>query len=158
MRNVLLFMFCVLIASCKAPKTIVEKEVEYVDRVEWRDTTIYVPVPIERVVNVVPMLDTLFMETSVSRAKAWVDTTSMSLNGELENKSNETIKYKTKWKERVITLQKTNVVYKDKIVYRTPKWFKKTISLLSVGLFLFICIKYRKTLFKVLEWILKIIR
>lgn len=67
-------------------------------------------IPVEKIVDVVPTYDTLKMETSVAKAKAFVDTTTHTLKGSLENKKE--IEYKYIFKDRI--------EYRDSIVYE-PK-------------------------------------
>ena len=43
-------------------------------------------IPKERIVDVVPVYDSLTLETNMAKAKAWVDTTTHTLKGSLENK------------------------------------------------------------------------
>ena len=63
-----------------------------VEKIEYRDTTIhvkdtiYVEIPKERVVEVVPELDTLKLETTVATATAYLDTNSRQLRGSITNK------------------------------------------------------------------------
>ena len=54
--------------------------------VEYRDTTIYVDVPREIVREVVPELDTLYMENTVATSRSYLDTTTRTLKGELKTK------------------------------------------------------------------------
>lgn len=54
--------------------------------VEYRDTTIYVEVPHEVIKEVVPELDTLFMENRVATSTTFLDTTTRTLKGELKTK------------------------------------------------------------------------
>lgn len=54
--------------------------------VEYRDTTIYVEVPHEVIKEVVPELDTLFMENRVAASTTFLDTTTRTLRGELKTK------------------------------------------------------------------------
>ena len=76
--------------GCAATKPVVPIQSETI--IEYRDTTIYlekvieVPVPVERVVEVVPRFDTLRMETGVAKAECWADTTNRVLRGRMENK------------------------------------------------------------------------
>lgn len=92
MRKILIFTLSLLLMGCASTKSVVEVPVKDKEIIEYRDTTIYlekiveVPVPIEKVVEVVPKMDTLFMETSVAKSKAWVDTTNNVLRGNIENK------------------------------------------------------------------------
>lgn len=78
--------------------------VERRDSVIYRVDTLRIPVPVETVKEVVPPMDTLKMETSVAEAKVWADTATKTLKGELKNKKTE--------------LAATQVVYKEKTVYR----------------------------------------
>lgn len=61
--------------------------------IEYRDSTIYlekvveVPVPVEKVVEVMPKFDTLKIETSVAEAECWADTTANVLRGRMKNKA-----------------------------------------------------------------------
>ena len=61
-----------------------------------KDSIVYTPV--EVIKEVVPELDTLYMETTVAKAKAYLDTNLNTLKGEMKNKK--------------------EIIYKDKIVYR----------------------------------------
>lgn len=54
--------------------------------VEYRDTTIYVDVPREVIREVVPELDTLFMENTVATSRSYLDTSTRTLKGELKTK------------------------------------------------------------------------
>ena len=90
MKNILIILSFFLM-SCAATKTVyVPTEAKTI--IEYRDTTIYlekvieVPVPVERVVEVVPRFDTLKMETSVAKAECWADTTNRVLRGRMKNK------------------------------------------------------------------------
>jgi len=90
MKNILIILSFFLM-SCAATKTVyVPTEAKTI--IEYRDTTIYlekvieVPVPVERVVEVVPRFDTLKMETTVAKAECWADTTNRVLRGRMKNK------------------------------------------------------------------------
>ena len=54
--------------------------------IEYRDTTIYVDVPREVIREVVPELDTLYMENRVATSRSYLDTTTRTLKGELKTK------------------------------------------------------------------------
>lgn len=64
--------------------------------------------PIEVVKDVVPPYDTLIMETTMAKARAWVDTTTHTLKGTLTNKQGTIYKYKDREK----------IVYRDSLVYK----------------------------------------
>lgn len=118
-----LFMFILLLCSC-SPRIIKEIQhetlTEYKDRIEWRDTTLYVPIPLGTGEVITHLGDTARTETSVAEAEAWVDG-SGKLHLELTNKDG-TIPYTTKIPSRDIWTSVTNsnvetltrVEYRDK--------------------------------------------
>ena len=117
-----------LIISCGPTKIVPVKDsiiVRYVDSVKFHDSTVFVPVPIERYVDIVPAYDTLHLNTSLAEATAFVDTTDHLLKGFIENKE-DSIPYKIKWKEKV--MYRDSIEYKDKLVEVEvekkvyPKW------------------------------------
>lgn len=81
----------------------------YVDSVNYVDSTIYHHIWKEHYKDYANLLDTLNLETSYSRAKAYIDTTEKKLKGEIENKE-DSIPEKIKWK--------TKIVHKDSIVFQ----------------------------------------
>ena len=135
----ILLLGLLLLGSCKTTQpTILPIEHETV--IEYRDTTIYkdsvVYIPQETVKDVTSSLDTLRMETSMAKAKAWVDTTNNVLKGTLDNKQG--LQYKYVYKDRIVT--KDSIVYnevpvpviQDKIIRKNPWYFP--IVLLFAGL------------------------
>ena len=93
----LLFLILLLFVSCSTTKYVPVKgddiyHTEYVTK----DSIVYTPV--EVIKEVAPELDTLYMETSVAKAKAYLDTNINILKGEMKNKK--------------------EIIYRDKIVYR----------------------------------------
>lgn len=91
MKKIIIFIVvALLLMGCSANKEVVYVPTKTV--IEYRDTTIYldkvieVPVPVERVVEIVPKLDTLKMSTTVAKAECWLDTTNNILRGRMENK------------------------------------------------------------------------
>lgn len=96
MKRLLLFIL-LLLTSCSTIKYIpVKGEDIYHTEYITKDSIVYTPV--EVIKEVVPELDTLYMETSVAKAKAYLDTNLNILKGEMKNKK--------------------EIIYKDKIVYR----------------------------------------
>ena len=90
--NIFLFVFLLSFMGCSTTRYVPVKETEkevtnYKDSVRIRDSIIVIPV--ERIVDVVPAYDTLKLETTQARAKAYVDTTLHLLRGSIENKDNE---------------------------------------------------------------------
>ena len=93
----ILFLILLLFVSCSTIKYIpVKGEDIYHTEYVTKDSIVYTPV--EVIKEVVPELDTLYMETSVAKAKAYLDTNLNILKGEMKNKK--------------------EIIYKDKIIYR----------------------------------------
>ena len=93
----ILFLILLLFVSCSTIKYIpVKGEDIYHTEYITKDSIVYTPV--EVIKEVAPELDTLYMETSVAKAKAYLDTNLYVLKGEMKNKK--------------------EIIYKDKIVYR----------------------------------------
>ena len=121
----------------------VEKEVvNYKDSIRIRDSIVVIPV--EKIVDVVPTYDTLKLETTQARAKAYVDTALHLLRGSIENKE----KAKTEVREVVRFVERTDTIYVEKPVpYEVekrvryvPSFFKFT-ALFFVGVILLIIIR-----------------
>ena len=93
----LIILLTLLLTSCSTIKYIpVKGEDIYHTEYITKDSIVYTPV--EVIKEVVPELDTLYMETSVAKAKAYLDTNLNALKGEMKNKK--------------------EIIYRDKIVYR----------------------------------------
>ena len=120
----LLILAAIMLNACGTPKYITVKETEYIkDTVKIKADTVRVEVPKEVVVNVVPELDTLRMETSVAEAEAYLDTLTQTLKGQLKNKKTELKKEiqvveKTKFVERKVEVPVPYEVVKTKV----PRW------------------------------------
>ena len=146
--NILLFiLFLLSFIGCSTTRyaTVsgVEKEViNYKDSIRIRDSIVVIPV--ERIVDIVPQYDTLKMETTQARAKAYVDTTLHLLRGSIENKD----KVKTEVREVVKFVERTDTLYiekpvpyeVEKRVRYVPSFFKFT-ALFFVGVILLIIIR-----------------
>lgn len=115
-------------------------KVEIRDSVIYRDTTIYIPQ--ERIVEVVPKLDTLKMEIDNAISTAYLDTTMLMLRGTLESKRATQKEYI----ERIEIRERTDTVYIERPQpYEvpkpyTPKWAWYTLGF-SVLVLLWIGIK-----------------
>ena len=93
----LLFLILLLFVSCSTIKYVpIKGEDIYHTEYITKDSIVYTPV--EVIKEVAPELDTLYMETSVAKAKAYLDTNLNTLKGEMKNKK--------------------EIIYKDKIIYR----------------------------------------
>lgn len=81
-------LFCMGCATVKeVPVQTTQTDSVRIEKVvEYRDTTIYVEVPHEVIKEVVPELDTLFMENRVATSTTFLDTTTQTLRGELKTK------------------------------------------------------------------------
>ena len=100
----LIILLTLLLTSCSTIKYVpVKGEDIYHTEYITKDSIVYTPV--EVIKEVVPELDTLYMETSVAKAKAYLDTNLNTLKGEMKNKK--------------------EIIYKDKIVYRDSIVFQK---------------------------------
>ena len=89
MKKIVFFTLAILFVGCAAQKSVVVQSKEEVktilrDSVVIRDSIVITP--IERIVDIVPQYDTLHLQTSLAKSKAWVDTTTHSLRGEITNK------------------------------------------------------------------------
>lgn len=89
MKKIAIFTLAILFVGCAAQKSVVVQSKEEVktilrDSVVIRDSIVITP--IERIVDIVPQYDTLHLQTSLAKSKAWVDTTTHSLRGEITNK------------------------------------------------------------------------
>ena len=118
MKHFNIFLFIILLLSfigCSTTRYVPIKETErevvnYKDSIRIRDSIVVIPV--ERIVDVVPAYDTLRMETTQAKAKAYVDTTLHLLRGSIENKD----KAKTEIREVVKFVERTDTVYVEKPV------------------------------------------
>ena len=123
--NIFLFIiyiiFLLSFVGCSTTRYVpvkgVEKEVtNYKDSIRIRDSIVVIP--IERIVDIVPIYDTLKMETTQAMAKAYVDTTLHLLRGSIENKD----KAKTEVREVVKFVERTDTLYIEKpIPYEVEK-------------------------------------
>lgn len=105
--NTIIYAVMLLTTACATIKPVpVETIIQYQtrDSLVLRDSV--VTIPKERIVDIVPVYDSLRLETSMAFARAWVDTTTHTLKGELKNKAGVQYKY----------VNREKIVYKDSIV------------------------------------------
>lgn len=135
-----------VVYGCKTPKVItqIEHTIEYKDTTVYRDSIIRVPVPIESHESITPVYDTLRLETSVSTAICWVDTTKHILQGRIANKPTS-LKAETNIPTRVITKTVTNTEYKTQVkeVKHIPTSMWYTLVALTIALLI---TNYKKVL------------
>ena len=132
------------IGGCATTK-LIPVENETIEKIVVRDSLVYrdslIYVPQERVVEVVPQLDTLLMETELSEAKAYLDTSMLMLRGELKNKRATQKEYI----ERIEYMERTDTVYIERPQpYEVPEpyipkwaWWSLIINIVTVLLVAF---------------------
>ena len=136
--NIFLFIiyiiFILTFIGCSTTRYVPVKEVEkevtnYKDSIRIRDSIVVIP--IERIVDIVPIYDTLKMETTQARAKAYVDTTLHLLRGSIENKD----KAKTEVREVVKFVEKIDTLYIEKPVpYEVEKQVRYVPAIYKLSL------------------------
>lgn len=149
MKKILyLLAFIVLLIGCSTTRRTVVidhiTETHYIDSTRWHDSTIYYTIPIERYRDYTSLLDTLHMETTMASAEAFVDTTTNTLKGSIENKQ-DSLKTVVKWKERIIykdSIQIKEVPVEVEVpieIVKYPKtyWVFMAISILALVLVAF---------------------
>ena len=113
--NIFLFVFLLSFIGCSTTRYVPVKETEkevvnFKDSIRIRDSIVVIPV--ERIVDVVPAYDTLKMETTQAKAKAYVDTALHLLRGSIYNK----YKAKTEVREVIRFVERTDTIYIEKPV------------------------------------------
>ena len=144
---IIFFIFILTFIGCSTTRYVPVKETEkevvnFKDSIRIKDSVVVIP--IEKIVDVVPTYDTLRMETTQAKAKAYVDTALHLLRGSIENKD----KAKTEVREVVKFVERTDTIYVEKPVpYEVekkvryvPAFFKFT-ALFFVGVILLIIIR-----------------
>ena len=118
----------IFLSSCSCFKNVPREEIHYVQKdstiLKIVDSIRYIPV--ERYVDIVHTYDTLKLETSLAQAEAFVDTTTHTLKGKIENKKGveKCVKIVEKYVEKCDTIYAkvpvtVEVVKEKKVV---PKW------------------------------------
>ena len=117
-----------MLASCSTIKYIpVKGEDIYHTEYITKDSIVYTPV--EVIKEVTPELDTLYMETSVAKAKAYLDTNLNALKGEMKNKKEIVYKDKIVYRDSII-IQKQEVPVEVKVEKKVvPKWVYYSLGL-----------------------------
>ena len=147
MRNWALILICFLLCGCGTTRYVPVKEIEHVrDTVILKADTVRMTIPVEKIVEVVPAMDTLRLETSVARAMAYADTATGTLKGKIENKAYEQ-KKEIQQTEKIRTVEKRVEVPVEvvKWKYRIPHWVWYSLGLNLLFLFiLFLRIKIKR--------------
>lgn len=148
----ILVLIATVLSSCSITKyvpTETETKVVYRDSLIYRTDTVSIQVPVEKIVEVVPMMDTLYMENTVAEAEAFVDTTLRVLRGNLTSKDvklEKEIQYVDRVVYRDSVVVKEVPVEVEKIEYKTPKWAWYTIIYALLTTFvigLYITLKFK---------------
>ena len=147
MRNWGLILVCFLVCGCGTTRYVPVKEIEHVrDTVILKADTVRMTIPVEKIVEVVPAMDTLRMETSVAKAMAYADTATGTLKGKIENKPYEQ-KKEIQHTEKIRTVEKRVEVPVEvvKWKYRIPHWVWYSLGFNLLFLFvLFLKIKIKR--------------
>lgn len=110
-------------------------------------------IPVERVKDIVPSYDTLNMETSIAKSSSWVDTTTHTLQGVIENKKQTAIQ--TKVIEKIVEKIDTVRIYEPvpyeviKEVKYIPKIYKYSMRFSIIILVLIVI----GIIYKVKRWL-----
>ena len=114
MKKALLVIVAVLLLvfGCSPKIVPIQEQVVYTykDSVNFVDSTVYHHLYKEVYKDYAGLLDTLTMETTYARSKAFIDTTNKVLKGEMANK-NVDIPVQIKWKTK--TVQRDTTIYKE---------------------------------------------
>ena len=129
---ILLFIMC----SCGPVRYIPIAKNETInirDSVVLRDSTVITYLQKEKIKEIVPELDTLVMNTKYAKSISYLDTTTNTLQGTLEQLDSVPVKTKIVFKDRIITQEKivekeipVEVVREKKV---TPKWIWWSLGL-----------------------------
>ena len=146
--------FILLLASCgvanNLPPATDTVNVRDSIALHWIDSVRYIPKEIVK--DIVPQYDTLVMETSMAKSTSYVDTTTHTLKGKLENKKG--IEYKYIYKDRVEYRDSIHVVREpypvevEKIVHK-HYWYESILWLFTILAVVFIAFKIIKIYLKI---------
>lgn len=98
-QYIVVIMVVIMLQSC-SKKTIPQQAIRYIDREVVRDSTVYIPIEVEKQVQIVKE-DSSFLSTKYACSTAVVDSSGM-LRHTLENKSQDSIPARIQWKDRII--------------------------------------------------------
>ena len=153
-----LILVLLICCGCKSPKNLTDTTVVHIKDstvINYKDSLITVEIPVERIVDVVPVYDTLRLSTKIAQAEAYVDTLTHTLKGSIENKPDGTLT-KTVYlpsKERIVyrdSIRDREIPVEVKVVkYKVPNITKWLIVIL-LGLVGFAYRKYIARFFKAL--------
>lgn len=103
-------------------------------------------IPKERIIDVVAQYDTLNLETSLAFAQSYVDTTTHTLKGKIENKEGVKTKYvyktKIEYRDSVVVKEVPVEAVKEKKV--VPKWCWRLLVFVAIEFLVFAAWIYLK--------------
>lgn len=113
---------CFLWASCSqkiVEKLVTQTVTEYRDSTVFRDSTIFVPIPLEADQAIVHIQDTSHRETSVAESDAWISPDGF-LNHTLRNKPGK-LAYQITWPERYLVSSVKNTKEQAHVIPKEVK-------------------------------------
>jgi len=156
MKKYLIIFGIIFLTACASSKRVVYVPTQAETKIEYRDTTIHirdtirVEIPKEVIREVIPIVDTSRLETSVAKSQAWIDTVNKKLMHNLENKKTN---LKTKVDTVVIVKTKNEYIEKPVIqevevpvkyipkIYNYSLWFSIAVIAFVLGRFI---LKFKK--------------
>ena len=140
------FLIITIFGGCGIIKTVPVQsitEVHYVDSLRVRDSVVIIPA--EKEADIALPTDTLHLETSLATADAWLDTTSNTLKGILQNKTGITKEYvfqdRVEYRDSIQRVEIPVEVVKVKnkhYDYEKYLWIYVVLSLLATGFYIYI--------------------
>lgn len=140
-----IFILLFIVCSCGPVRYIPIAKNETInirDSVVLRDSTVITYLQKEKIKEIVPELDTLVMNTKYAKSISYLDTTTNTLQGTLEQLDSVPVKTKIVFKDRIITQEKivekeipVEVVREKKV---TPKWIWWSLGLNFLILVIFL--------------------
>lgn len=144
-----------LVVSCSLFKEVpVKDQINIRDSIAIHQVDSVVYIPKEVIKDIVPVYDTLKMETSMAEAEAYVDTTTHTLKGSLKNKQGTTTKIK--YVDRVqyrdsIQIKEVPIPVEVKKEVKIHPWYERILWVMSaIGLIFIVLLSlkiYRKIVF-----------
>lgn len=148
---------CGLFTKPSQPQPSTQVQVTYKDSTIVKDSIRIVDLPVERIVDMVAVYDTLELETSLAKSRAWVDTSRHALVGGIENKKQA--KIKVEYRERLIYrdsiyIKEVPVPYEvevEKVKYPTLFWILLVFAVTVIGVKTPKIVKFANALLK-FDW------
>lgn len=137
-----------LVVSCALFKEVpVKDQINIRDSIAIHQVDSVVYIPKEVIKDIVPVYDTLKMETSMAEAEAYVDTTTHTLKGSLKNKQGTTTKIK--YVDRVqyrdsIQIKEVPIPVEVKKEVKIHPWYERILWVMSaIGLIFLVLLGFK---------------